>query len=254
MRLRECVSRVDLRCVIMHDVTKTENGRMTNVPQTAIPNPTLAFSRVKSRSGGHSAKMSIYSGFLYAKFFDCGVSPDDPFSTHSTYFVRRSASIVHSQVHTAIALTNAHHKDKNSQGPSLRRSASNIIMMAEHHPPMEGGQVEVASILAAAPPQETATIGGDDELLVMVAERDTNNKRSAPEEEQEEASVKRRRKNPNPPPPKKLNNEQWDLMFERLVEYKRQHGVSFYVQRGICRYPACSGSIGLLAAVLYSHC
>ena len=27
-------------------------------------------------------------------------------------------------------------------------------------------------------------------------------------------------------PPKKLNNEQWDHMFERLVKYKQQHGVS----------------------------
>lgn len=26
------------------------------------------------------------------------------------------------------------------------------------------------------------------------------------------------------PPPKKLNNEQWDAMFERLVEYKTEHG------------------------------
>ena len=24
---------------------------------------------------GHSAKMSVYSGILYPKFFDCGVSP-----------------------------------------------------------------------------------------------------------------------------------------------------------------------------------
>jgi hypothetical protein len=28
----------------------------------------------ESFSRGHSAKMSIYSGFLYAKIFDCGVS------------------------------------------------------------------------------------------------------------------------------------------------------------------------------------
>jgi hypothetical protein len=38
-----------------------------------------------------------------------------------------------------------------------------------------------------------------------------------------EEEAKRRRK--STPPPKKLNNEQWDLMFDRLVKYKEEHGV-----------------------------
>jgi hypothetical protein len=38
-----------------------------------------------------------------------------------------------------------------------------------------------------------------------------------------EEEAKRRRK--STPPPKKLNNEQWDLMFHRLVKYKEDHGV-----------------------------
>jgi hypothetical protein len=38
-----------------------------------------------------------------------------------------------------------------------------------------------------------------------------------------EEEAKRRRK--STPPPKKLNNEQWDLMFDRLVKYKEDHGV-----------------------------
>jgi hypothetical protein len=38
-----------------------------------------------------------------------------------------------------------------------------------------------------------------------------------------EEEAKRHRK--STPPPKKLNNEQWDLMFDRLVKYKEDHGV-----------------------------
>lgn len=90
---------------------------------------------------------------------------------------------------------------------------------------------ETTNVFAAA--QESTAIGGEEEMLLMVPERDTpGHKRSAPDygqlDEQELANMKRRKKNPNPPPPKKLNNEQWDLMFERLVEYKRQHGVSSF--------------------------
>jgi hypothetical protein len=35
-----------------------------------------------------------------------------------------------------------------------------------------------------------------------------------------------RKRNPSFPPPKKLNQEQWDQMFDRLLEYKDHHGVS----------------------------
>lgn len=90
---------------------------------------------------------------------------------------------------------------------------------------------DAASILAAHQQQAVAAIGGQDELILIVPERDsagTSHKRAAPddhlEEEQEDGGGKRRKK--DNPPPKKLNNEQWDLMFDRLVEYKREHGVS----------------------------
>jgi hypothetical protein len=63
---------------------------------------------------------------------------------------------------------------------------------------------------------------------------ENSRKRSAPTElddigEEEESAKKRRLSSgkKNIPPPKKLNNEQWDQMFQRLVEYKERHGVSF---------------------------
>lgn len=102
----------------------------------------------------------------------------------------------------------------------------------EDHLMGERGE-ETTNVFAAA--QESTAIGGEEEMLLMVPERDTpGHKRSAPDygqlDEHELANMKRRKKNPNPPPPKKLNNEQWDLMFERLVEYKRQHGVSSFAR------------------------
>ena len=48
-----------------------------------------------------------------------------------------------------------------------------------------------------------------------------------------EEEAKRRRK--STPPPKKLNNEQWDLMFDRLVKYKEDHGV----RRDVAVYLHC---------------
>lgn len=112
-------------------------------------------------------------------------------------------------------------------------------------------QEDAAHSLLAAHPQEGATIGDGgqheeykDPILMDPAgdardspshqQQQQNNKRPAAEqeEEQEGAAAKRRRKNTNNPPPKKLNNEQWDLMFDRLVEYKREHGVSYV--RTIC--------------------
>jgi hypothetical protein len=75
---------------------------------------------------------------------------------------------------------------------------------------------------------DVAGLSGHDEMLMMIPDRDDTHenmsrKRTAADEEEEDSSRKRRKGNP---PPKKLNNEQWDLMFDRLVEYKRQHGVS----------------------------
>lgn len=64
---------------------------------------------------------------------------------------------------------------------------------------------------------------------------DNSHKRNALTElkykdEDEDEPTKRRRlssgKKSNAPP-KKLNNEQWDHMFQRLVEYKAKHGVRF---------------------------
>lgn len=77
---------------------------------------------------------------------------------------------------------------------------------------------------------------GHEEILLLVPDRDdttmatANNKRTAAdamlEQEvtyEEDDSRKKRR---GSPPQKKLNNEQWDAMFARLVEYKRLNGVS----------------------------
>jgi hypothetical protein len=47
-----------------------------------------------------------------------------------------------------------------------------------------------------------------------------------------------RKRNPSFPPPKKLNQEQWDQMFDRLLEYKDHHGVS----RSSCQLRNCVDS------------
>ncbi len=62
-----------LACVCGHDVTNDdEHGRL---PRDGIPRRSICGEDGGSAEG-HSAKVSFYSGILYAKRFDCGVSQD----------------------------------------------------------------------------------------------------------------------------------------------------------------------------------
>lgn len=95
---------------------------------------------------------------------------------------------------------------------------------------------------ASLPPDyvipDDAALGGQEEFSAHDHDTHENSrKRNVPTElignrgdENEDEPTKRRRlssgKKSNPPP-KKLNNEQWDQMFQRLVEYKAKHGVRF---------------------------
>jgi hypothetical protein len=96
---------------------------------------------------------------------------------------------------------------------------------------------------SAFPPQDDAKIDdytavGQEEPPIAPYVHDTSEnsrKRSAPTElnvnsGEEDAPAKKRRPasgTKSIPPPKKLNNEQWDQMFQKLVEYKEKHGVRF---------------------------
>lgn len=93
---------------------------------------------------------------------------------------------------------------------------------------------EAANVLAAHLPQGIEG-HGHDEILLLVPDRDdttmatANNKRTASDAMLEQVTYEEddsRKKRKGSPPQKKLNNEQWDAMFARLVEYKRLNGVS----------------------------
>jgi hypothetical protein len=103
---------------------------------------------------------------------------------------------------------------------------------------------------SASPPQDDAVMDdyaavGQEEAPIVPNVPDTydnSRKRSAPTElngnsgEEDEPAKKRRHASGKKinPPPKKLNNEQWDLMFQRLLEYKEKHGVRFETSHSGC--------------------
>lgn len=97
--------------------------------------------------------------------------------------------------------------------------------------PLEEG----AATVVAAPTSEddprkrTASERQEDEEHEEAANHDAavpHDEDGAVGEEEDPAKKRQRtsRRGKNVPPPKKLNNEQWDSNFEKLIEYKREHG------------------------------